>query len=655
MIDGANNKQLGFMGQIVEREGKLWTWVDGHRWWVLLLIIGLNIGLKAPYLGGTSLFLDEAVAIHDTQGSIAETIAFSASDPTPPLYYLVLGLWCKLFGISEASARFPSMLFSTLTAGLIFLIGRRFFAARAGVYASLLFTCSNVAINFSHEARAYALAGLLMSCSYYAFLSLSEARERQWWPALGLLLANALLLYTHYVTAMGIAAQALLSLWLLRKQARNFLYYVASQLLVLGLWLPWLLMNRARIPDSKVTSWLGPPDLTTLKYVYFNFAGQGWLPLLAAGIVVVGGAVVGWQFLRRRAVKANGFSLVTFGGWFLLATGLQVLVSYWYMPVFELRYALYALPGACLLVGAIVASLPQQALLGNGLMALYLALAVGSIDLNPQKTQDWRAAVAAIQAIETEQTGMVVNAYYQYMPLSYYLRPAYFKDYDHTMPLLGADQIHLGKDTLIVPKIDDSLITNVILVLSHNELVDPENVLIDYMKRHYCLSYRASFTGIKLMQFTNPPCKPTEGGHFEWDYETPRTGNAPDKFADDPTDSLNHVTFVTPTAPYSASFSVIAQEVLEGGFKSLEVRFRALGVDVAQEVMMVSVMEHEGESYNWSGYALAPMLTAGKWQECSILVKVPEIKAPTDKLSIYFWSNGGGECYFDDLEVDFWE
>lgn len=126
MIDGANNKQLGFMGQIVEREGKLWTWVDGHRWWVLLLIIGLNIGLKAPYLGGTSLFLDEAVAIHDTQGSIAETIAFSASDPTPPLYYLVLGLWCKLFGISEASARFPSMLFSTLTAGLIFLIGRRF-------------------------------------------------------------------------------------------------------------------------------------------------------------------------------------------------------------------------------------------------------------------------------------------------------------------------------------------------------------------------------------------------------------------------------------------------------------------------------------------------------------------------------------------------
>lgn len=219
------------------REAAFWNWISKNGLLVLLCIFAVNVALKLPYLSGASLFLDEAVAIHETQGSIARTVEFSASDPTPPLFYLVLGQWCKVFGISEASARFPSLLFSAITACMIFSIGRRFFSVQSGFYAAWLFTFSNTAINFSHEARAYALAGMLMSFSYYLFLRLASDKASLWRLALALTLVNAALLYTHYLTSMGIAAQALMSLWLLRGRLRAFAYYVGSQVLVLLVWL----------------------------------------------------------------------------------------------------------------------------------------------------------------------------------------------------------------------------------------------------------------------------------------------------------------------------------------------------------------------------------------------------------------------------------
>ncbi len=639
---------------LLVREEAFWTWVGKHSWWMLVALLALNIALKAPYLGGTSLFLDEAVAIHETQGSVAETLEFSAKDPTPPFYYLVLGFWCKIFGISEASARFPSMLFSAATAGMIFLLGRRFFSARAGLYAALLFTLSNVGMNFAHEARAYALAGLLMTCSYYTYLALADAKTRHWRPALVLLVLNALLLYTHYVTAMGIAMQAVLSLWLLRGHLRNWIYYAGSQALVLCLWLPWLMMNRGKIPDSKVTSWLLPPDWMTLRYVFSAFAGDGWLPVFAACLLVGAGGIAIFRYASKRKQDGSGFALSAFAQWLLGATALQVLLSYIYMPVFELRYAMYAFPGACLLIGALVAALPLHALLRNGLVAVYLGMALWHLNLNPPKGEAWREAMAEIKALQTPQSGILVNAYYQFTPFTYYYKEAYFRDFQHTMPLLGNDSIHLGMDSSIVMPIDDSLVTNLIVVLSHDELVDPQGTLVKYLDSKYCLSYRRSFPGIKVLQYKSFPCQLVADGHFEWDYETSRVAEEADRLQLDPTDSIsNHVTLLNADHEFSAAYCLPVSEIMNGRFKSLRIRFRAWPADIGKNVKMVFVMDHAGESYNWNGFDLNGMLKTQAWTNAEISLTVSEIKASEDILKVYFWSTEKAVCYFDDLEIDF--
>ncbi|MBK9451957.1 MAG: glycosyltransferase family 39 protein [Bacteroidetes bacterium] len=634
-----------------------WTWISRHVRWIALAIFLLNVALKAPFLGGTSLFLDEAVAIYDTQGSVPETINFSANDPTPPLYYLTLGLWCKIFGISEFSARFPSMLFSSATAALLFLVGFRHFNVRAGLYAALLFTVSGVAMVFAHEARAYALASMLMVISYSLFLDVYRADRPQWKTFLGLVLVNTLLLYTHYLTSMGLAAQAVLSLWLLKGKIAQFLRYAASQVLVLALWLPWAAYNRSLLSDSKVTSWLKAPDPGVLDYVLINFAGSKFLKWMALAVIVVGAVAAIYVFTRSKRPEKGGFGIAVAAGWFFLSLTLQYTIARMVMPVFDLRYVMYALPGGFLLLGALISFLPLPRIFQYALVGTQLGAAIALLNLNPQKLENWRDAVALVKDMENDKTAMMVMAHYHYVTFSYYYNREYFKEHNQTTALFNNDNIHFGQDTALLPVIDDSLVSNIILVLSHDELVDPKGLVFNHLKGRYCIGRRGAFPGIKVYQFQNPPCKPTPGGHFVEDFEVVKTASEADRYKalPDSAHPTNKGTFVGPGHEFSASLAWKAADIHQGRFSAAEVKVRGKLLDEGKKVVAVFVMEHAGETYNWIGFELQQSHGAGVWFEDSFQVIIPEIKGPDDQVKVYFWSPDGGGGEFDNLEVDFWE
>ena len=148
---------------------ELWREMERNLIFAFLVIVGLNIGLKLPHIAENGLFLDEASAIFYNQGTFSETIEYSIKDPTPPLFYVILWGWIKCFGISEMSARFPALIFSSLAAGMIFLVGRRLGNVKAGFFAAIFFTLSNLHIEFAQEARSYALACFLLMTSFYLF------------------------------------------------------------------------------------------------------------------------------------------------------------------------------------------------------------------------------------------------------------------------------------------------------------------------------------------------------------------------------------------------------------------------------------------------------------------------------------------------------
>jgi hypothetical protein len=529
-------------------------------------------------------------------------------------------------------------------------------SARAFLQA-LLFTVSGVAMVFAHEARAYALASMLMVISYLLFLDIYRADKPKWRTFLGLALVNTLLLYTHYLTSMGLAAQAILSLWLLRDGIGKFLKYAGSQLLVLGLWLPWVVYNRSLLSDSKVTSWLKAPDPGVLDYVLINFAGSKLLKWIGLAVIVIGAAAAIYAFTRSKKPEKGGFGLVVAAAWFFLSLTLQYTTAKLLMPVFDLRYVMYALAGGVLLVTALVSYLPGPKILQYAIISMQLGLSIALLNLNPQKLENWRDAAALVKDMENEGSAMMVMAHYQYVPFSYYFNRTYFKDHKHTTALFREDNVHFGQDTSLLPPIDDKVVSNIILVLSHDELVDPKAVVFNHLKQKYCINRRGAFPGIKVYQFQNPPCKPTPGGHFVEDFETIKKESEADRYMPLPDSAhpSNKGTFVGPGHEFSASLTWNAAEIHQGRFSAAEVKVRGKLLDEDKKVVAVFVMEHAGETYNWIGFELQQSHGAGVWFEDSFQVIIPEIKGPDDQVKVYFWSPDGGRGEFDNLEVDFWE
>ncbi|MFN8395030.1 MAG: glycosyltransferase family 39 protein [Bacteroidia bacterium] len=645
-------RSTGFLGM----EGRFWDWVLAKKAWIALAIFLVNIALKLPFLGGSSLFLDEAVAIYETQDGVGKTIEFSANDPTPPLFYLVLSVWTQIFGISEASARFPSMIFSSITAALIFLLGCKHFGSRAGLYSSLLFTCSAIGMVFAHEARSYALAGMLTTMSYFLFLN-HAADDKVIYKRLGLLvLVNALLLLTHYLTSMAVAAQAVVSVWMLRGKVKHFLTYAGSQVIVLGLWLPWVAYNRSLLSDSKVTSWLKPPDAGVLDYVLINFAGSKFLKWLAFGMIVAG-LLVGIVMLIRRKNLKGGYAFVVALAWFALAMTFQYVVAKAVMPVFELRYTMYALPGALLLVGAAVSWLPVQGWLRNAVFLVALVPTVQLLDLNPQKVENWRDAVAMAKEIQTPGSVIISWPYYQYPSFAYYYDREIFQQWGETTKILGEKNIRFGDVSGVVPKIDGTKVTNVIILSSQESIAGNSKGIIEGLRTEYCVARRGAFKGIKVFQFQLSPCKPDPGGYFLNDFEKEPLPDEKDriKLSPDSLNPQNHVTFVGPGHEFSATIKKKAGDAYGGRFSAAELRVQGKLMDEGKKVVLVYVMNHGNEAYNWTGFELQQNHHAGEFFKESFQVLVPEVKSVEDEVSLYLWSPDGGAAEFDSLSIDFWE
>src|SRR3990167_9720556 len=130
----------------------------------LLIILFLAFLVRLIALD-QSVWLDEAVTANVVANySYSEIITkFSPTDFHPPLFYLVEKFWTNIFGYSETTLRFPSIIFSLLTGWIIYLIGKRMkddptssrhdVGTTLGAWAAALFLFNPLIIYYSQEAR----------------------------------------------------------------------------------------------------------------------------------------------------------------------------------------------------------------------------------------------------------------------------------------------------------------------------------------------------------------------------------------------------------------------------------------------------------------------------------------------------------------------
>lgn len=435
----------------------------------------INILLKLPFSTVSSISNDEAFSIFYAQYPLDEIIKSLIKDPNPPFYLLTLHFWIKLFGISELSVRGFSVLLSSMSASLVYLIGRKYISDKAGWISALLYSFSWANIYYAHEVRTFSLILFLASLSIYSYLNLFHSERKTIWAGI-LLVCTLALMWAHYLTVFLFFVQFIFSFLFFKKSKSGFYHYVTSQFIALILFIPWIVLVFNSISDG--VFWLQPPSFNDLFSNTYKLAGSRLSLFFILALTLL------FFLFKRKEVffrydKVN-FLLVNF---FLAIWLVPILLEFiigQIEPMFILRYFLYAGIGLFLLQGYLISSISNK-YVKYGILSIGVIFIFTNFSLAPKKEEDWKEAASYLSEFPKSNNAIILCAPYKARDLFYYLDRDLFRNYN-TFESQVDNRIFRYNNA---SEIQTSFKTynNLFLVLSHESIVDPNNSVLNYFNQ----------------------------------------------------------------------------------------------------------------------------------------------------------------------------
>ncbi|MCY7280702.1 MAG: glycosyltransferase family 39 protein [Sphingomonas bacterium] len=372
---------------------------------MLVVLVGLGLALRSVAIGRESLWSDEAltaVLVHYPWWSFP----FTSVDSSPPLFY-----WLEKAlvpeGASPATWRMVSLVAGVATVPLTYWLGRELKSRGAGLVAAGLVAVSAPLVDYSQEARAYALAVGLIAGSAASLAALTggrlagEGRTRERRLMLAIFATfTTLAIFTHFIALLWVLA-ALVIMRLAadgeRRQVdpREMLATILVVVPFLAIELRRLVLYRS---EQDGFSWLSQMSPAKMLHVL----GEQWLPfakaagwpvmLVGAGLVLAllwsaRGGLFGWA-------RSRPLQLLIVAALLLEPLGLW-LIGQVAAPVAMARTFLPASIGFAALVGVAVASLNRTSLIAIGTAIIGVSLVSTLIAGTTRHKEQWAGASAA--------------------------------------------------------------------------------------------------------------------------------------------------------------------------------------------------------------------------------------------------------------------
>jgi len=203
---------------------------------ISLILLGIFFRFQALANSG-SYWYDEILSIEFAQKPFLEMWQYLRLDTNPPLYYLLVGMWGRIFGFGEIAMRSFALVWGILTIPAIYILAGKLFDRKTGILAAVLYSLSTFAIYYSTEARMYSLLFFLITLSLYSFWTLVHQDRPYSKPALyGYFLFTLAALYVHITAIWLLIAQGT---YLLIKRKHYALLFFTMPVIAI-LFLPWL-------------------------------------------------------------------------------------------------------------------------------------------------------------------------------------------------------------------------------------------------------------------------------------------------------------------------------------------------------------------------------------------------------------------------------
>ncbi len=292
-----------------------------NRGYLLLAVVVLLLAtcLRLYHLDKNSLWLDEITTERyswRTPKVMLQTLM--KYDVHPPVVYLVAICQRKLIGGSDFAARFPSALAGILGVAVTLAFGRRLLGWRGGLIAGMALAVWPMHVQYSQEARQYALLFFFsMASMYFLYLGMEEGKPVHW-AAYALMTAGNL--YTHnfaFVWTIAQVSSVVAIVVAVRRRGvpngikETLAPFALSLLAAFLLYLPWY--PEMLIQKKRLVSGIAIPSTVALANVLHKtldaFGWQETYVLYGLLLVSVSGVVYLTERRKWKALLLFLFSL----------------------------------------------------------------------------------------------------------------------------------------------------------------------------------------------------------------------------------------------------------------------------------------------------------------------------------------------------------
>ncbi|PCH99230.1 MAG: hypothetical protein COB85_00340 [Bacteroidetes bacterium] len=321
------------------------------------LILGLIV-VVAAYLrfynyAELSISGDEVSVLHRLQfNTLKEVVDLGVRpDGHPAGVQVLMYFWTKVFGITEASIRFPFVISGIFVVVFSYLIPAYSFNKTVGLYCAATMCFLQFPLIYSQIARPYS-PGLLFTLmsAWFWHLLLFRPNTRLVWKVVGYTLTTTLAIYMHYFSFFQVIVIGLTGFIFLNK--RNYKGYVISAFFIFILFLPHfdISLGHLRLGGLREAGWLGSPsqeDNWFLRYIFFLFNNSYSVLAVLFSILFIS-----LYHIRKKIAltKHHAIYLV----WFILPFVVGYTYSVFVNPVLQRSVLIFSFPFLIFLVFSFV-------------------------------------------------------------------------------------------------------------------------------------------------------------------------------------------------------------------------------------------------------------------------------------------------------------
>jgi mannosyltransferase len=482
-----------------------------------LLVVAL--ALRFFRIDAQSLWYDEGVSAGMVGVGPLAIVQRAAADFHPPLYYLLLAGWARLFGDSVVALRGLTACFGALLVVATWQLASRLFGDRVGWLAGLWAALSPLGIAYAQELRMYmpeASCVALAACCAVVWLEGPPAsshghavrRRAVGWLA-GYVVLAAVALYFQYMAVFGLAAVGLYGV--LQAGRARIGRWLAANAAVLLLFAPWLPTLYHQLEVGKKAAEQGAHDVIPAAVQSLLVGDQGVLAARTVALLLLGLlALTGAATTLRQGSRGALPHLLVLGP--LAGTAVFGALR----SVYEVHFILAALPGVAILGAAGSAAVAGAWPLWRRAGGQALALAcVGAVALLMSADADVRYYVSPAHPKDNYQ-GLVQTIHRESQPGDAVVLYAPGQDQVFSYYYHGADPV-VGLPNQRPPQAQAVAAQLAGLAAQHSRLwvveyamaeADPAGLVPAWLAQHAFLASHRWFGSVQLLLYGLP--RPTQ-------------------------------------------------------------------------------------------------------------------------------------------------